>query len=212
MLTRVSVGRRPNYSRESFVAAALQIADEHGIDALTVRALGSALGASATAIYRYFETKDELLDAIREALFGQVLTNWKRDPNPTESLVNLGRALRTTAQQHPTLGQILTNRVAPNTTFNQLPMVVIDHLERLGVTADNMVIAYRQLETLAIGSAIFDFSGAPNHLRDRRERMTGIGRPEFDAQVTDDDAIARINDQAFETTLRLVINSLSGQA
>lgn len=207
----MSAGRKPSHSRESFVAAALEIADEHGIGALTVRALGSAVGASATAIYRYFETKDQLLDAIREALFDQVLAHWKPDPNPIESIVNLGRALRNTAQEHPSLGQVLTVRVTPSATFYQLPLLVIGLLEQLGVPADRLALGYRQLETLSIGSAIFDFSGAPHHLRDRRERMTSIGRPEIDEHTTDDDAVARLNDHAFEATLRLVITSLAGK-
>ena len=207
----MSVGRKPSHSRESFVAAALHIADEHGIDALTVRTLGSAVGASATAIYRYFETKDELLDAIREALFSRIFDHWKPGPNPTESLVNLGRALRNTAREHPSLGQLLTLRVAPNATFNQLPLIVIGLLEQLGVPPDRRALGYRQLETLSIGSAIFDFGGAPHHLRDRRERMAGLNLPEFKQHTTDDDAVAQLNDQAFETTMRLVINSLAAE-
>ena len=205
----MSVGRRPSHSRESFVAAALQIADDHGIGALTVRALGAAVGASATAIYRHFETKDDLLDAIREALFDDIALQWKPDPDPTESLVNLGRALRATALLHPSLGEILTVRVTPTATFNQLPLVVLTLLEQIGVKGDQLALGYRQLETLSIGSAIFDFSGAPYHLRDRRERMAGLNRREFRKHTTDDDAVARLNNRAFETTLRLVIASLA---
>ena len=205
----MSVGRRPTHSRESFVAAALHIADDQGIGALTVRALGAAVGASATAIYRHFETKDALLDAIREALFGDIAAQWTPDPDPTESLVNLGRALRATALLHPSLGEILTIRVTPTASFNQLPLVVLTLLEQIGVKEDRLALGYRQLETLSIGSAIFDFSGAPHHLRDRRERMAGLNRPEFTKHTADDDAVARLNDQAFETTLRLVIASLA---
>jgi AcrR family transcriptional regulator len=212
MLSFMPVGRKPGHSRESLVKAALHIADTQGVVALTVRALGSAIGASATAIYRYFDTKDALIDAIRETLLAHAASIWTPNDDPIESLVGLARAVRTTAQLHPSLGQILTLAATPNAATNQVPLVIIDHLERLGVSQDSMVMAYRQLETLTIGSAIFDFSGAPRHLSDRRERMRNLGRTEFDAQLTDDAAVARINDEAFEKNLRLVLNSLARRA
>lgn len=208
----MSAGRKPGHSRESLVRAALHIADTQGVDALTLRALGSAIGASATAVYRYFDTKDALIDAIRETLLAEAVSVWTPVPDPTESLVGLARAVRTTAQHHPSLGQILTFSASLNEATNQLPLVIIHYLERLGVSANSMVVAYRQLETLVIGSAIFDFSGAPRHLSDRRERMSNLGRPEFDAQLTDDAAVARINDEAFERNLRVVLNSLTARA
>jgi AcrR family transcriptional regulator len=205
----VSVGRKPSHSRESFVEAALQIADEQGIGALTVRTLGTAVGASATAVYRYFDTKEALIDAIREALVAKMQANWTPNENPVESLVNLGRALRITAQKHPSFGQILIVGATPNDATNQLPQVVIALLEQLGVTHDRIVVGYRQIETLAIGSAIFDFGGAPHHLRERRERMTAIGHPAFNAQLADDESVARINDEAFESSLRIIIEHLT---
>jgi hypothetical protein len=42
--------------------------------------------------------------------------------------------------------------------------------------------------------------------------MRNLGRTEFDAQLTDDAAVARINDEAFEKNLRLVLNSLARRA
>jgi TetR/AcrR family tetracycline transcriptional repressor len=201
-------GRKPSHSRESLVQAALNIADTQGIGALTVRALGSAIGASATAVYRYFDTKSALIDAIRQTLLAHTASTWVPDPDPTESLVSLARAVRTTAQLHPSFGPIMMISATRNEANNGLPLVIIDHLERLGVAADSMVVAYRQLETLTIGSAIFDFGGAPHHLSDRRERMTHLGRSEFIAQLSDDEAVARINDEAFEKNFRLVLKSL----
>jgi AcrR family transcriptional regulator len=191
------------------VTAALQLADEHGIGALTVRALGKRVGASATAIYRYFPTKEALIDAIREALLTELQSNWKPATDPIENLISLGRALRSTALRHPSLGQILILGFAPNANTNQLPQVVIALLEQLGVPEDRLIVGYRQIETLAIGSAIFDFGNAPHHLRDRRERMTAIGHPAFNEQLADDESVARINDEAFEASLRLILEHLT---
>jgi TetR/AcrR family transcriptional regulator, tetracycline repressor protein len=49
------------------LAAALELA-RGGLDAVSMRALGTRLGADPTAVYRYFRTKDELLDAMADAV------------------------------------------------------------------------------------------------------------------------------------------------
>ena len=78
----VPPGRKPSKSREEFVQSAIDFADEHGIDALTVRALGSAMGLSATAVYRYFPTKETLLSAMREELLSEVVVAADDVPDP----------------------------------------------------------------------------------------------------------------------------------
>ncbi|MEV0363676.1 TetR/AcrR family transcriptional regulator C-terminal domain-containing protein [Nocardia fusca] len=49
-------------TREQIVAAALELLNEHGMDALTVRALASRLDVKAPALYWHVRNKQELLD------------------------------------------------------------------------------------------------------------------------------------------------------
>ena len=39
--------------------------------------------------------------------------------------------------------------------------------------------------------------------------MTAIGHPVFNEQLTDDEAVARINDEAFEASLHLILENLT---
>lgn len=50
------------------VDAALALADEHGLEALTMRRLGAALGVEAMSLYRHVASKEALLDALADAL------------------------------------------------------------------------------------------------------------------------------------------------
>jgi AcrR family transcriptional regulator len=50
--------------REALIQAAVRTIDRDGVDALTLRAVGSALGVSRTALYRHFSDKDSLLSAV----------------------------------------------------------------------------------------------------------------------------------------------------
>jgi AcrR family transcriptional regulator len=59
---------RPALSRERVLAAALVLADEVGIGALSMRKLGEALGVEAMSLYRHVANKDAILDGIVDLL------------------------------------------------------------------------------------------------------------------------------------------------
>ena len=51
-------------TREVIAAAALEFIDEHGVNALTLRALGRATGLHHTAMYRHFKDRNDVLTAV----------------------------------------------------------------------------------------------------------------------------------------------------
>src|SRR5262245_26784465 len=50
--------------REALVQAALRTIQKHGVEAVTLRAVGEHLGVSRTALYRHFADKSALLAAV----------------------------------------------------------------------------------------------------------------------------------------------------
>jgi AcrR family transcriptional regulator len=56
-----SRGSRPALSVERVVAAAIEVADEHGLAAVSMGRVASQLGVSTMALYRHVASKDELL-------------------------------------------------------------------------------------------------------------------------------------------------------
>ncbi|MGW2786961.1 TetR/AcrR family transcriptional regulator [Streptomyces populi] len=62
-------GRYGRLSRERVLASALELVDQEGLSALSMRRLGSELGVEAMALYRYAASKDALLDGLVEALY-----------------------------------------------------------------------------------------------------------------------------------------------
>lgn len=63
---------RPPLSRERVLRAAVEMADAHGLAALTMRALGDALGFQAMALYRHVANKDALLDGIVDLVVAEI--------------------------------------------------------------------------------------------------------------------------------------------
>lgn len=58
---------RPKFSREEIVEAALRVVSEKGVEALTAKALGDALGSSARPIFTVFRSMKEVQDEVRVA-------------------------------------------------------------------------------------------------------------------------------------------------
>lgn len=65
--------RRREKMRMSILEAAEQVFAEEGEKGLSIRRLAEAIDYSPAAIYKYFGSKDELLDELKEAFFSQVI-------------------------------------------------------------------------------------------------------------------------------------------
>jgi AcrR family transcriptional regulator len=59
-------------NRERVLRAAVAIADERGIESLTMRALGEELGVEAMSLYYYVANKDQLLDGMVDLVYGEI--------------------------------------------------------------------------------------------------------------------------------------------
>jgi AcrR family transcriptional regulator len=64
--------RRVPLTRERVLNAALKLADRGGIEALSMRKLGQALGVEAMALYYHFANKERVLDGIVDLVFGEI--------------------------------------------------------------------------------------------------------------------------------------------
>jgi TetR/AcrR family transcriptional regulator, tetracycline repressor protein len=83
------------------VERALELADEEGVDAVTMRRLGSLLGVEAMALYTHVRSKDDLLAAIGS----QILTELGFEPHETADwrgrIETVCRAWAKLRERHP---------------------------------------------------------------------------------------------------------------
>lgn len=63
-------GPRPGLSLQAITAAAVEIADAEGLGALSMSRIASRLGFTTMALYRYVESKDELVAMLLDAVSG----------------------------------------------------------------------------------------------------------------------------------------------
>jgi AcrR family transcriptional regulator len=63
---------RTPLSRERVLRAAIALADQGGIEALTMRRLGQELGVEAMSLYKHVSNKDDVLDGIVDLVLGDI--------------------------------------------------------------------------------------------------------------------------------------------
>jgi len=194
------------------VVAAIRFADEFGLAALSLRELGRAMGVSPTAVYRYFRDKDDLIVQIRETLLAQVLDADSVRKPPREFIIETALAYRRMARFHPCFSQVMVLAVTEGDAAQATPELLTRALEALGLQGDAVIRGYRQLESCVVGMSFFDFASAPNHLQERLDRMRRVNRQDFQTAFRDPSDVERINEEAFEATIRMLIDALVAKA
>ncbi|RZT17312.1 TetR family transcriptional regulator [Kribbella sp. VKM Ac-2569] len=120
--TRPKRGRRreqPALTQEQIVAEAIKLLDADGLEALTMRKLGAALGAVATAVYWHVANKDELLELVVDEVYGEVEVPRVADPSEWRPAAEAAaRSVRAMIVRHPwlapTLADVGMNYLGPN--------------------------------------------------------------------------------------------------
>ena len=96
-------------SRDHVLRAALAIVDLDGVDGLSMRRLGRAMGRDPMALYRYADTKTALLDGVVELVLGD-LTVDATDDDWRAQLREVARRFRAIAVAHPNVVPLLVTR------------------------------------------------------------------------------------------------------
>lgn len=95
-------------TRERIVGAALSLADAEGLDAVTMRRLGRALGVEGMALYRHVPNRAAILDGIAEAVIDEIevpeATDWR------DGVLALAEEFRRVALAHPHVVPLWTTR------------------------------------------------------------------------------------------------------
>jgi AcrR family transcriptional regulator len=196
------------------VDAALAVVADEGPDALTMRRLGSELGADPTAVYRHFATMDDLLIAVGDRVLDGVCRRLPAGP-PERVIVMLCERVRAQAMARPRVGSLI--QAAPSLLGNERAVTerLIVELHRLGLEGRAAADGYHALIELTIGSAAIDAPLAAADPADRR-RTYDSWRGAYAAATATHPASAAIArhlyrgdaDERFRTALRAMLRGL----
>lgn len=97
--------------RERIVAAALALADEGGLTAVSLRKVAARLDAGPMRLYRYISTKEELFDLMVDAVQAEIRPE-EQPGDWREALHGLAHRTRRAALRHEWLADLLGGRPA----------------------------------------------------------------------------------------------------
>src|SRR5215213_8284019 len=146
------VKRRP-LSRRRILEAAVRFVDREGLEALSMRKLGSELGVEAMSLYNHVPNKDALLDGMVEVLLGEMEV--PPEDEGWERRVREGyRAFRGLAHEHPNVFPLLVTR--PPDTMDGVWLVeeFLKTLRGAGFDPETALYAFRALSSYASGYAM----------------------------------------------------------
>lgn len=145
-------------ARNSLTAAEILAAAETvaggGLEALTIRAVALELAASPMALYRYFPTKDALIDALLDGALGRI-----RQPEPTEDwqhdLRAFARAHRAVLEDNSWAVIPLFSHPNPGPNAYRIGELAFGILARGGILGDPAVADFSALLALNYGWCAF---------------------------------------------------------
>ena len=117
-------------NRERVLRAAVALADERGLEALTMRTLGQELGVEAMSLYNHVKNKDDLLDGVIEVVATELLEAVQQVPPPPtpadwkQAMRRRILAARDVLLRHRWAPEVLESRTNP-------PPSVMEHYDAL---------------------------------------------------------------------------------
>jgi AcrR family transcriptional regulator len=149
--------RREPLSRDRVLRAAVALADEGGIGALSMRRLGEALGVEAMSLYNHIAGKDDLLNGMIDLVFGEIDLpacegDWK------SAMRQRAISAREVLGRHRWAIGLMESRASPGPATLQHHDAVLGCLRAGGFSLEMTAHAYALLDSYIYGFALQEAS------------------------------------------------------
>jgi AcrR family transcriptional regulator len=152
----------------SILNEAVRFIDEHGVQNLTMRRLGSRLGVEAMALYRYVPGREQLLDGVVEVVMDELYTDTMSSADIsatwTEYLQRMAHGVRKLALAHPQVFPLVATR-PPAAPWLRPPLrslrwveAFMEGLVQHGFEGRPSVTVYRAFSTFLLGHLLLETS------------------------------------------------------
>jgi AcrR family transcriptional regulator len=148
--------RRKPLSRERILVAALELVDEQGIEALSMRKLGQAVGYEAMSLYNHVSNKDDVLDGI----LGLVLAEMP-PPDPEGGLAAIrssSLSAHEALKRHPWAAGLLMAPGRVQQARLEFMNALLGALRNAGFSAETTYHAYHVLDAHIVGFSLWQAS------------------------------------------------------
>ena len=140
--------------RGQIVRAAIDLIDEEGIDALSMRKLAARLGVGVMSLYWHVDRKDDLLELVGDAIFGEMTLpdeptgDWRAD------LTLVALESRAIFSRHPWLLQTVGSLPHYGPNFLQHAEFSFGSLALAGIAPETMALVVSAVDSFVFGSLL----------------------------------------------------------
>jgi AcrR family transcriptional regulator len=155
--TEHAAARREPLSRDQVLRAAVALADQGGIGALSMRKLGQVLGVEAMSLYNHVASKSDLLDGMIDIVFSEIGLpagdiGWK--PAMRQRAISA----RETLSRHRWAIGLMESRRSPGPATLRHHDAVLGCLRQAGFSVELTAHAYSLLDSYIYGFALQEAS------------------------------------------------------
>jgi AcrR family transcriptional regulator len=149
-------------SRQRILRSAIEQADAHGLEQLSMRKLAAELSVTPMALYWHFANRDALIDAMAEQILGEL--SYQDEPSAPwqERLRGVLTATLDVFREHPWLGPLARRRIVPAPNFLGTLEVLLDAVRAAGYGRTGAVrVVDFAIDSLAAVAAEFPATADP---------------------------------------------------
>jgi AcrR family transcriptional regulator len=201
-------------TRDRILQAALSLADEEGIEALSMRRLAQTLGFEAMSLYNHVANKDDVLNGMLDLVLAETeppaaTGDW--DAAIRSSAISVHDALR----RHPWAGALVMAPAHVRPARIRFMDALLGRLREAGFSADETYHAYHVIDGHIFGFSLWQLSHASTSVQ-RTDFAAVLDRmfPAHDYPYLNEHGHQHIDDgphhdvSAFELGLDLILDGL----
>ncbi|MGX1885937.1 TetR/AcrR family transcriptional regulator [Streptomyces sp. NPDC055287] len=160
MAQQTEAARRAPLSRDRVLRAAVALADDIGIEALSMRKLAQELGVVPMALYKHVANKEQLLDGMVDAVVGEIDPP-AAGPDGKSAVRQRILSARRALLGHPWAAQVIRSRTSPTPAVLAYMDSVIGMFRTGGFSVDLTHHAMHALGSRMLGFTQELFDPAP---------------------------------------------------
>ncbi|MFJ5778333.1 TetR/AcrR family transcriptional regulator [Streptomyces sp. NPDC093094] len=201
--------RKPLLSTDRIIATARELVDAEGLAAVSTRRLASELGVSGPSLYNHFRTKDEILEAVADAVSAQVdLSMFEDGRNWRTALHDWAVSYRTALRDHPNIVPVLAQGPGRRPAALRLADAVYGAMVEAGWPPPQATSIGALMRYFIMGSALGSFAGG---FVDDRSAYDPADYPHLGQAHLLAELQEKIDERAFETGLAALLDGLQQQ-
>ncbi|HTW03167.1 MAG TPA: TetR/AcrR family transcriptional regulator C-terminal domain-containing protein [Streptosporangiaceae bacterium] len=208
-------------TRERIITAAIELIEQEGADAVSMRRIAAELGSGVMSLYNHVPSKAVLLDAVAERILSGIDFTIEPGMSWEDQVRGQARAFRQIGRTYPRCTMVVVSRPI-NSATAMLPMEhALATLRDAGFSAEDAVRVVRTFIAYIIGSLLREVGVSPGLGPQRplnqdpavlsADRPLHLNPAEFPQVVgMSDELMNRDHDADFEFGLNLLVNAVAG--